>query len=323
MQDQGPRRDMAMSVREEEKILDLKIHHRGSVHTQGEVAPRGVLQVATLGAPPAMPKDQSGRLQLADWMVAPENPLTARVFANRAWHWLMGSGLVRTPDNFGTTGEKPANPALLDHLAARFVREGWSVKKLVRAIVLSKTYQMSSTPSAKALELDPENRHFTRANRRRMDAESLRDTLLWVSGKLDLQGGGPGYPASLASDYAFKSDKDVRRSVYVPVFRNALPEIFEVFDFADASVATGRRESSTIAPQALYFMNSPFAKEHAGHAAARLKAEGGGVERAWRLTLGRAPSAKEVEIANAFLKKGGWAELIQTLFASIEFRYVN
>ncbi|HEX7898534.1 MAG TPA: DUF1553 domain-containing protein [Planctomycetota bacterium] len=327
MQEQGPRRDMVMSVREEPKILDLKIHLRGSVHTQGELAPRGVLQVATLGAPPAMPADQSGRLQLAEWMVSKENPLTSRVFANRAWLWLMGAGIVRTPDTFGTTGERPSNPALLDHLAARFVEDGWSVKKLVRAIVLSKTYQMSSTTSAKALEADPENRLFTRANRRRLDAESLRDTMLWVSGKLDLQGGGPGYPASLASDYSFKSDKDVHRSVYVPVFRNALPEIFEVFDFADTSVATGRRESSTIAPQALYFMNSPFAKEHAAHAAARLAAEtpdeAARIARAWRLTLGRAPSAKEVDIARRYLAKSGWAGLVQTLFASIEFRYAN
>ena len=330
MQEQGPRRDMVMSVREEPKILDLKIHLRGSVHTQGEIAPRGVLQVATLGAPPEMPKDQSGRLQLADWMVSKENPLTSRVFANRAWLWLMGAGIVRTPDTFGTTGERPSNPALLDHLAARFVEDGWSVKKLVRAIVLSKTYQMSSTPSAQALERDPENRLFTRANRRRLDAESLRDTMLWVSGKLDLQGGGPGYPASLASDYSFKSDKDVHRSVYVPVFRNALPEIFEVFDFADTSVATGRRESSTIAPQALYFMNSPIAKEHAAHAAARLASEtpdeAARIARAWRLTLGRAPSAKEVEIARRYVAKdpkAGWAGLVQTLFASIEFRYAN
>jgi hypothetical protein len=331
MQDQGPRRDMVMSVREEPKIADLKIHHRGNVHTLGELAPRGVLQVATPGAPPAMPADQSGRLQLADWMVSKDNPLTARVFANRAWHWLMGAGLVRTPDNFGTTGEKPSNLPLLDHLAARFVEDGWSVKKLVRAIVLSKTYRMSSTASAKALEVDPENRLFTRANRRRMDAESLRDTLLWVAGKLSLEGGGPGYPASLSSDYGFKHANDVRRSVYVPVFRNALPEIFEVFDFADTSVATGRRESSTIAPQALYFMNSPFAKERAADAAARLLAEtddAGRIPRAWRLTLGRAPSAKEVDVAQRFLagskdKKAGWTALVQALFASIEFRYVN
>jgi len=203
----------------------------------------------------------------------------------------------------------------------------------VRAIVLSKTYRMSSTLSAKALEVDPENRLFTRANRRRMDAESLRDTLLWVSGKLNLEGGGPGYPASLSSDYGFKHANDVRRGVYVPVFRNALPEIFEVFDFADTSVATGRRESSTIAPQALYFMNSPFAKEQAGHAAARLLAEAhpddaGRAVRAWRLALGRRPTEKEIQVALGFVaesrdKKAGWASLIQALFASIEFRYVN
>ncbi len=328
----GSRRDMVMALREEPKIADLRIHHRGNVQTQGDVVPRGVLRAATPGAAPAMPKDQSGRVQLADWLVAKENPLTARVYVNRAWHWLFGAGIVRTPDNFGVTGEKPSHPALLDHLAASFVEDGWSVKKLVRRLVLSSAYRMASTPSASALELDPENRLFSRANRRRLDAESLRDTLLGAGGRLQLDGGGPSFPASLSSDYGYKAD-DVRRSVYVPVFRNALPEIFEAFDFADTSVSTGRRESSTVAPQALFLLNSPFVIAQANHAAARLLAETHAddrarVVRAWRLAIGRAPTSSETDIALRFLASGkdvkqAWATLIQSLFASIEFRYVN
>src|SRR5262249_54844922 len=157
----------------EKEIRDLRVHVRGSVHSLGEPAPRGVLQVATMGAAPAIPSKESGRRELADWIASRDNPLTARVMVNRAWHWLFGAGLVRTTDNFGTTGEAPSHPELLDHLAVRFVEEGWSVKKLVRSIVLSNTYRMAAVSATKAPESDPENRLLRGANRRRLDAECL------------------------------------------------------------------------------------------------------------------------------------------------------
>ncbi|HLF95470.1 MAG TPA: DUF1549 domain-containing protein, partial [Planctomycetota bacterium] len=271
LQDSGPKRDMVMAVREEKEIGDLRIHIRGSVHTLGEKAPRGFLQVASQGPAPAMPARESGRRELADWLASPENPLTARVFVNRAWHWLFGAGLVRTTDNFGTTGEAASHPELLDHLAVRFVEEGGSVKKLVRRIVLSGTYRRSSGGAAP--EKDPENRLLWRQNRRRLDAEAIRDTILSVSGRLQLgPPPGPTWPASISSDYAYKHG-GTQRSVYVPVFRNALPELFEVFDFADASVSTGRRDSSTVAPQALYLLNNPFVLEQSKRAAERLLSE--------------------------------------------------
>jgi hypothetical protein len=322
LQANAPKRPLAMSVIEEKQIEDTAIRIRGVVHNTGEIAPRGFLKVATFGPAPAMPKDQSGRVQLAEWIASKENPLTARVYVNRAWHWLFGSGLVRTVDNFGTTGERPSHPELLDHLATQFVADGWSVKRLVRSIVLSRTYRQASTGNAK----DPENRLFGRANRRRLEAEAIRDTMLSVSGKLSKEHDGPMFPAAIAADYGFKHTATCR-SVYVPVFRNTMPEVFDVFDFADPSTVTGRRNASTVAPQALFMMNNPFAVDQAKHAAARLLAEkpADALERTYRLALGRSPTDGERAVAEKFLEKhpGAWAAVFQSLFASAEFRYLE
>ncbi len=328
--DGGPKRDLVMSVIEEKVIEDTRVHVRGNVHNLTEPAPRGFLTVAVHGTPPAVPKSQSGRVQLAQWIASANNPLTARVMANRVWHWLMGDGIVRTVDNFGTTGELPSNLELLDHLALSFQKD-WSVKKLVRAVVLSRTYRQGSTADAAALAADPENRLFGRANRRRLEAEAIRDTVLSVSGQLDLARGGPTFAMSLAADYGYKATSN-RRSVYLPQFRNALPEMLEVFDAADPSTVTGRRNSGTVAPQALYMMNSPFVLDQSKHAAARLLAEkhaddAARLTRAYRLALGRAPTAGERAVAARFLEgkaeKDAWAALFHALFASAEFRYAN
>jgi hypothetical protein len=297
------------------------------------VAPRGFLKVATVGPVPAMPKDQSGRVQLADWVASKDNPLTARVYANRAWHWLFGSGLVRTADNFGTTGEAPSNPELLDHLATRFVQDGWSVKKLVRAVVLSRTYRQSSRADARAVTADPENRLFGRANRRRLEAEAIRDTMLTISGKLAPFAGGPNFKDSVAADYGYKHAA-LTRSVYLPVFRNALPEVFEAFDFADPSMVVGARARSTVAPQALFMMNNPFPAEQAKAAAARVLAENlptddARLDRAYRLALGRLPTDGERGAMRRYLANqsgsppAAWAAVFQALFASADFRYVE
>jgi hypothetical protein len=221
---------------------------------------------------------------------------------------------------------------LLDYLTVRFVEDGWSIKKLVRQIVLSRTYRLSSSAPTALVSADPENRLFGRMNRRRMDAECIRDTMLSVSGKLQLDMGGPTFKPTLNADYGYKHT-DTRRSVYSPVFRNALPELFEVFDFADPSVSTGRRNVSTVAPQALFLMNHPFVLDQAKGAATRLLAEkdlddAGRIKRAYRLALGRLPSAAEHRIATKYLgeKKGtpeAWAQFYQVLFASVDFRYVN
>jgi hypothetical protein len=327
--DNGPKRDYVMSVVEEKIIEDTKVHVRGNVHNLGAAAPRGFLTVAVHGTPPSVPKTQSGRAELAAWIASADNPLTARVMANRVWYWLTGDGIVRTVDNFGTTGELPSNPELLDHLALSFQKD-WSVKKLVRGVVLSRTYRQSSTADAAAVAADPENRLFGRANRRRLEAESIRDTVLSVSGQLDPARGGSTF-GNVAADYGYKADSN-RRSVYLPAFRNAMPEMLEVFDAADPSTTTGKRNSGTVAPQALFMMNHPFVLAQSKHAAARLLAEKHAddtarVTRAYRLTLGREPTSGEREIAQRYLKgkadKDAWAAVFHALFASAEFRYVN
>ena len=328
---EGPRRDMVMTVEEEKVIDDAHVHVRGSVHILAEKAPRGFLQVATTGPMPSLPANASGRRELADWLASKDNPLTARVYVNRAWHWLFGEGLVRTPDNFGVTGEKPSHPELLDHLALHFVENGWSVKKLVRLIVMSHTYRQSAVIDIRA---DPENRLLGRANRRRLEAECIRDTILVVSGQLSLDRGGSIFAPGLASDYTYRHT-DTRRSVYSPVFRNALPELFQVFDFADPSVSTGRRNVSTVAPQALFLMNNPFVLDMSRHAARRLLAEDWSddsqrINRAYRWTLGRLPTDAERRLAVEFLgeapssrREDAWGQFFQVLFASLDFRHVN
>jgi hypothetical protein len=332
----GPKRELVMSVEKVPEIRETQVHIRGSVHNLGQSVPRGFLHVASYGPAPAMPGDESGRRELAAWLASGHNPLTSRVIVNRVWHWLFGEGLVRTVDNFGTTGELPSHPELLDNLAIQFMEDGWSIKSLVRRIVRSRTYRLSAVDDSRAHAADPENRLLWRMNRRRLDAECLRDTILQVSGELRLVMTGPSFSADLPVDYGYK-DSGTRRSVYVPVFRNALPEIFEVFDFADPSMVVGRRNVSTVAPQALFMMNHPFIVEQSRHSARRLLAEPslddrGRITRAYVLALGRPPTETERRIALRFVGSGSresttaeasWAAVFQALFASADFRYVN
>jgi hypothetical protein len=349
---EGPKREVTMSVREEEDIGDTEIRIRGNVRNLGPRVPRGFLEVAMTGPAPQFSAKESGRRELADWIASPANPLTARVFANRVWTWLFGTGLVRTVDNFGTTGEAPSHPELLDHLARRFIAEGWSVKKLVREIMLSRTYQLAVNADASAPApgaANPDNRLFAHANRRRLDAEQIRDTILWISGELKLDVGGPNITGAGAIDanstaaqnteytYVFN---DTRRSVYTPAFRNRRLELFEVFDFGDINAPVGRRNVSTVAPQALFLMNHPFVIEQARLAAQRALAVAGlddraRVERAYRTTLGRLPTAREralalqfvaveaTEGANEHQRLEAWSQFYQSLFACVDFRYIN
>ena len=332
----GPMRETAMAVREGDSIIDTQIRVRGVQKQRGDTVPRGFLHV-TLTNEPNIPEAESGRREMADWIASPQNPLTARVFVNRVWSWLFGTGIVRTVDIFGTTGEKPSHPELLDYLAARFVAEGWNTKRLIREIVLSHTWQEAVTKSPAA---DPENRLFLHANRRRLDAEQLRDTILAVSGQLKLDYLGPNIAGAGDIDannfsaqnieykYVFT---DTRRSVYTPAFRNKRLELFEAFDFGDINSTTGQRNVSTVAPQALYLLNHPFVVDQAREAAERTLALPGGntehIVAAFRRTVGRAPSATEMEKCRRFLgaqpSLEDWAELHQMLFACIDFRYLD
>jgi hypothetical protein len=331
----GPKRPMVHSIREESDIGDTQIHIRGTVHNLGATVPRGFLQVASTGsAAPAISDKESGRRELGEWIARADNPLTARVFVNRVWHWLFGAGIVRTTDNFGTTGELPSHPELLDHLASQFVQHNWSVKSLVRQIVLSQAYRQSSAGDPQAQKADPENRLLWKVNRRRMDAESLRDTLLSVSGTLDLTVGGPTIKPGTAADYGYQH-AGTRRSLYQPVFRNALPEIFDIFDFADPSMVVGHRNVSTVAPQALFFMNNALVLEQARLSAKRLLAENhpdnaARLTRAYRWSLGREPTPRESAVALEYLQtttadnpEPAWSRLFQALFATMDFRYID
>jgi hypothetical protein len=332
----------AMSVLEEANTGDFNVCVRGDVHSLGERAPRGFVRVASSDASPAkINAGESGRSELANWIASPVNPLTARVYVNRVWQHLIGEGLVRTPDNFGYVGELPSHPELLDWLATRFVTEGWSTKKLIREIMLSRTYQLGSARSEEAKRIDPENRLLSHAHRRRLDAESLRDAMLLASGKLDLKVGGQTMKSGTNSELGYNfatGPSSTRRSIYVPVFRNTLDELFEVFDFADPNIVIGRRNSSTLATQALFLMNSPFATDHARDAAQSVLAmpdldDAARIELAYRRALGRMPTDTEKQLALRYVgepeadaddaRLAVWSAFQQTLFACIDFRYVK
>jgi len=333
----GPVRPKHLGVRESEKPTDLPVLARGLVHQPtGDPVPRGFLQVSFPAdtAPPAIREGQSGRLELAAWVGSTENPLTARVFVNRVWHWMFGRGLVRTTDNFGTTGEAPSHPELLDHLTLRFIEEGWSVKWLVREIALTSAYRLSApADDSPWFTADPENRLFARAPRRRLDAEVLRDSILHVSGRLDPSMGGPTIRPAASNDYHYAQDS-ARRSIYLPVLRNSLPEILETFNTADPSRTTGNRDLGTVAPQALFLMNNDFILEQSAIAARRVVEEGTGEEaafaRATLRVLGRAPLPAEQALFSSLLtatpegeKAEAWSTILQGLFASLDFRYLD
>lgn len=354
----GPPQPVAMAVEEAGLIEDCRICIRGSVAQRGPAVPRGVLQVATWGEPPQMPPDESGRRELAAWITSPHNPLTARVYVNRVWHQLFGAGLVRTLDNFGTTGEPPSHPELLDYLAGSFIENGWSTKRLIRRLALSHAYRMAVVENAAATAVDPENRLLWRMNRVRLDAESLRDAMLLVSGKLDRRIGGPNMQitrkaAEAATDQSTEYNyhfSDFRRSVYTPALRNRTHELFEVFDFADPNSAVARRNVTTVAPQALLMLNSPLVMELAQSAAERALTSGDladeqRIERAFRETLGRRPTQTETAVVSASLnvnaprnveaaavasgrgpadaRLADWSQLFQGLFGCVDFRYIE
>ena len=332
LENNRPPKPVAMAVVDKKISGDIPLSIRGVVHNKGQIVPRGVLQVCSEAAFPLVSKSNSGRMELAQWMTDRSHPLTARVIVNRIWHWVFGAGLVRTVDNFGTMGDRPSHPELLDYLAVRFVEEGWSVKKLIRQMMLSRTYWMSTNQSVIATETDPENRQLSRMNRQRLDAESLRDTLLLLGGKLETQAGGPAIAEGTKSEYGYKFESN-RRSVYLPVFRNRLPQIFEVFDFADPNIQVGSRTRSTTVPQAHFLMNNPFVVELSDAAPARLlsRSELNGNERlrwVFLQVLGRVPSEVEAKLARDILSNSNsetrsWSMLYQSLFQSIDFRYLN
>ncbi len=324
---------VVMSVEDEAVPEDCHICIRGNVRRPGDLAPRGFLSVIT-GTPPEIPAGSSGRLQFARWIASEKNPLTARVMVNRVWHHLFGAGIVRTVDNFGVPGERPSDPELLDHLASRFARNNWSLKSLIRQIVLSRAYRQSSEPSPEARRADPTNRLLSHQNRRRLQAEAIRDTILLLSGDLDASAVENSVAAGTKSeyDYVFRS---TRRSVYQPVFRNRLHDLLAAFDFPDPNLSSGRRTVSTLSTQALYLMNSPFIIDQSTKLAERLLAIENLNERQrlsilYRQALTREPTSAEAELVVEFLQQDTtatraeqWTAICQTVIGSVDFRYIH
>ena len=275
--------NLAMGVVEAAKTVPMRVNVGGDPHTLGEPVRRGFVQVL-LPADVSLPRigrRESGRLQLADWLTRRDNPLTARVMVNRVWHHLFGKGIVATVDNFGAMGRPPTNPGLLDHLARQFMKQDWSVKSLIREIVLSRTYRLSTDFDEANFEVDPDNDHLWRANLRRLEAEAVRDAVLLVSGELQT---GPPPPSPV---HGFDRNQLINsrnrqlkpwelredyRSVYVPVIRNQANRFFEAFDFPEPSETHGARDVTTGPGQALFMMNSDFVRSHASIAAGRLLA---------------------------------------------------
>jgi cytochrome c553 len=350
-----PLHEMVMAVSEGEPT-NLPVHIRGNHLTLAEQAtPRGTPQILTDVAPlPEISDEASGRLELAQWLVAEEQPLTRRVLANRIWLWHFGQGLVRSPSNFGLQGEEPTHPELLDWLAQQLARHGWSLKEMHRQIMLSATYRMSSTSNMEAEARDPENRLWWRQNRRRLEAEAIRDSILMAGGSLDRALGGK-----------VPSVDAVRRSVYLPINRSAHYEMFSTFDYVETANHIEQRPTTTVPHQALFLLNSPMVHEQAEKVAAQVLAEEvlaeeEGVEERLEILFehlyGRLPNRAERERAEAFLAEAAsllastleadsttkddspaddsssptdrletaaWASLCRTLMAANEFVYLD
>jgi len=358
----GTAKPLAMGMRDRANAYGTRLLERGEIDQRGDPVPRGFVSIVNPAHRANFDRSSSGRQQLAEWLVDARNPLTARVMANRIWHHLLGQGLVRSMDNFGSTGEAPSHPALLDHLALRFMENGWSVKKLIREIVLSQTYRQSSQHHSAHYNADPENRFLWRASKRRLDAESIRDAMLSVSGLLiwepprgssvaragDGQVGGPGGARSrLMSNVQRTTD---HRSVFLPIVRDLVPESLALFDFAEPTLVTGKRDTTTVPSQALYLMNNPFVTRAADAMTRRLFQETGAnangttrVRLAFQLAYGRAPTNTELEKSAQFFKSytaaidadddktpraqsqraSAWSSFCQALLCGAEFRYVN
>jgi hypothetical protein len=328
----------------EGKPADARIHLRGDPEQLGDVVPRRWLEV--LGGTRITTPTGSGRLDLADWVASRSNPLTARVMVNRIWLHHFGKGLVKTPNDFGTRGEAPSHPELLDWLAADFVEHGWSIKMMHRTMLLSATYQQASLPREDAVAIDANNDLYWRFDRRRLSAEELRDSLLMASGQLDRKPAeAHPFPPESSWKYTqhepfgtfFETDK---RSVYLVSVRNRRHPFLGLFDGADPNSTTPQRQTTTVPTQALYFLNDPFFHTQAEKLAGRLPAtsEAARIVELFRRALQRLASRKDHAFAAAFLDryrgqlndtpepgrtKAAWSALARVLLASNEFLFVE
>jgi hypothetical protein len=308
---------VVLGARDSAVVNDTEVRIRGEAEKLGPVVSRGFLSVVQYPGQPQVSPDTSGRLELAHWLTDEQNPLASRVITNRIWQHLFGQGIVRSVDNFGVTGDAPSNPELLDHLAQRLVREGWSVKRLVRSIVLSRAYGLSADSKAENYAVDPDNLLIWRHTPRRLDAEEIRDAALVAAGKLDLSRPTSSPATKLkvteirnnggeAKELNEHANASLYRSVYLPLVRGITPTALQVFDFAEQGMVSGKRETTTVAPQALFLLNDPFVRKRSLELANRVRGASETDVRqqivsAYRITLGRVPTEGEIERAQQFL----------------------
>jgi cytochrome c553 len=352
--DQAASGRAALGVRDAKTIGETQLRIRGEAEKLGPSVPRGFLSVLAVADVPTINRRQSGRLELARWLTSTHNPLTPRVMVNRVWHHLFSAGLVRSVDNFGVTGAAPSHPDLLDHLARQFVRDGWSIKKLVRSVVLSRAYQLGSEVPEANTRLDPANRLIWRHSPRRLSAEEIRDASLAAAGTLARTRPGSSPVQELRvmelannSPQAMKLAEQGRtsrhRSLYLPLLRTLVPASLEVFDPAEQGMVTGNRDATTVAPQALYLLNDPFVWQQSLALAEQLLnrknlEDTGRIETAYPLILGRPATRKEIDRVKTYLadyeaavgqtskvdpKRLAWASFCQALLGCAEFRYLR
>lgn len=306
-------------VRESASVADTNIRLRGEAEMLGPIVPRGFLSTFDLPDKPTINPAESGRKELAEWLTSANNPLTTRVAVNRIWHHLFGQGIVPTVDNFGTMGDVPSHPELLDYLATQFVGDNWSFKSLIRRIVLTRTYQLASTDSPEYLAVDPENKLLWRHAPRRLSAEELRDSMLAVSGEL-IPSPASGSPAQeLQMREMRDNDQEAARihqaagesryrSVYLPLLRGLIPKSLEAFDPVEQTLVTGRRDATTVPSQALFMLNSAFVHQRSAALADRLMqntevSDGDRVVKVWQDAFGRRPEDHEVTASIAFVNQ--------------------
>jgi hypothetical protein len=353
--DDGTPRSLAMGVLDLPRPYNSPILVRGDIKQPSDVVPRGLVEVLCAKGEPLNISHGSGRLDLAYFIASKDNPLTARVMVNRIWLHLMGNAIVPTPDNFGFMGQKPTNQPLLDYLAVTFMDNGWSVKKLIREIMMSRTYQLGSTYDAQSYAADPDNKLHWRMNQRRLDAEAIRDSMLAVAGALNLYPvdgspvarAGEGREGMLSLYREVSTKPYTYRSIYLPIIRDQLPEFLSVFDFPDASLVSGERETTNVPSQSLFLMNNSQVTSTADAFAARLaKFQGTPLESlvyAYQLAFSRSPTEAEMTAIRSFWMRfpqqaaGGkttkeakdkaqlaaLSAFCQSLIASAEFRYIN
>ena len=333
---------MACAVKEGE-TMDQKVFIRGDYHSLGDKVAPTVPSILALNAPEGPVSTKSGRLELADWIVDPRNPIPSRVMMNRIWQGHFGDGIVRTPDNFGRLGERPSNPELLDYLAAAFMENGWSIKKMNRMIMLSSTYRMSAAFDEEKKSKDPENRLLSHFPRQRLSIEEIRDAYLAMGGDLDLTMGGtldPGVGTdgeTSSSRISMNPESTNRRSIYLPLRRSNLPTLYTLFDFGDATSPEGKRSPTTVATQALFVMNSPMvireAKALTDTVLKQEKQDRRRIEELYIRILDRRPDAGEIDNGltyvqslhrkwNDISEEKAWTSLCHALMASNEFIYV-